>query len=153
MGVSGVNEKMESAELRRRGRASTIYDITESFWIYRFRCQCMNYCHIPRPGRCSPASMDRSWVTEKMLGVEGIDILVTYLARKDVFELPLLGCQIHPSSSQLLCLPPTGLLPCLSALSFIAWRVEEPDAQDRLSGRDKASAYRWVREVVARALA
>ena len=28
----------------------------------------------------------------KMLRVEGIDILVTYLARKDVCELPLLGC-------------------------------------------------------------
>jgi aminoglycoside phosphotransferase (APT) family kinase protein len=40
----------------------------------------------------------------------------------------------------------------LSALSFLAWRVEDPDAHDRLSGRDKASAYRWVREAVARAL-
>ena len=41
--------------------------------------------------------MNRSWVTEKMLEVAGFDILLTYLARKDVFELPLLGCQIRPS--------------------------------------------------------
>ena len=41
----------------------------------------------------------------------------------------------------------------LSALSFLAWRVEEPGGHDRLSGRDKAGAYRWVREAVARALA
>jgi aminoglycoside phosphotransferase (APT) family kinase protein len=40
----------------------------------------------------------------------------------------------------------------LAALSFLAWRVEDPKAHDRLSGRDKAGAYRWVRQAAAQAL-
>jgi aminoglycoside phosphotransferase len=41
----------------------------------------------------------------------------------------------------------------LAALSFLAWRVDDPKTHDRLSGRDKAGAYRWVRQAVTWALA
>ncbi len=41
----------------------------------------------------------------------------------------------------------------LTALSYLAWRVEDPDAHDRLSGRDQAGADRWVRQAVAQAQA
>jgi hypothetical protein len=41
----------------------------------------------------------------------------------------------------------------LTALAYLAWRVDDPEAHDRLSGRDKAGAYRWVRQAVAWALA
>jgi len=56
----------------------------------------------------------------------------------------------------------TGLIPdtqrltlyhALTALAYLAWRVDDPEAHDRLSGRDKAGAYRWVRQAVAWALA
>jgi len=46
----------------------------------------------------------------KNAGSRGIDILVTYLARKDVFELPLLGCQIHPSPHSFSAFPLPGWL-------------------------------------------
>jgi hypothetical protein len=41
----------------------------------------------------------------------------------------------------------------LAALSFLAWLVDDPKAHDRLSGRDKAGGYRWVRQAVASAMA
>jgi hypothetical protein len=145
MGVSGVNEKIESATLRRKGRASTIYDISESFWIYRFRCQCVNYCHIPLPGRCSTASMDRSWVTEKMLGVEGIDILVTYLARKDVCELPLLGCQINPSPHNISTFPLPGWL----QQAAIGNRVSHSDLRKTLQPQQAGVALATQRTIQA----
>jgi aminoglycoside phosphotransferase (APT) family kinase protein len=56
----------------------------------------------------------------------------------------------------------TGIIPdpqritlyhALTALAYLAWRVDAPEAHDRLSGRDKAGAYRWVRQAVAWALA
>ena len=56
----------------------------------------------------------------------------------------------------------TGLIPdtqrltlyhALTALAYLAWRVDDPEAHDRLSGRDKAGAYRWVQQAVAWALA
>ena len=56
----------------------------------------------------------------------------------------------------------TGIIPdtqritlyhALTALAYLAWCVDDPEAHDRLSGRDKAGAYRWVRQAVARALA
>jgi hypothetical protein len=43
-----------------------------------------------------------------MLEVEGFDILVTYLARKNEFELPSLGCQIHPSLHDVSVFPLAG---------------------------------------------
>jgi hypothetical protein len=46
-----------------------------------------------------------------------------------------------------------ALYHALAALSFLAWRVEDPEAHDRLSGRDEAGAYRWVRQAIAWALA
>jgi aminoglycoside phosphotransferase (APT) family kinase protein len=56
----------------------------------------------------------------------------------------------------------TGIIPdtqritlyhALTALAYLAWRVDDPEAHDRLSGRDKAGAYRWVRQAVAWGLA
>jgi aminoglycoside phosphotransferase (APT) family kinase protein len=49
--------------------------------------------------------------------------------------------------------PRITLYHALTALSYLAWRVDDPEAHDRLSGRDQAGAYRWVRQAVARALA
>ena len=46
----------------------------------------------------------------KMLAVEAFDTLVTYHARKDVFELPLLGCQIPPSPHIISTFPLPGWL-------------------------------------------
>jgi hypothetical protein len=43
-----------------------------------------------------------------MLEVERFDTLVTYLARKDEFELPSLGCQIHPSPHNISVFPLPG---------------------------------------------
>jgi aminoglycoside phosphotransferase len=56
----------------------------------------------------------------------------------------------------------TGIIPdprritlyhAITALAYLAWRVDAPEAHDRLSGRDEAGAYRWVRQAVAWALA
>jgi Ser/Thr protein kinase RdoA (MazF antagonist) len=46
-----------------------------------------------------------------------------------------------------------ALYHAIAALSYLAWRVDDPEAHDRLSGRDKAGAYRWVRQAIAWALA
>ena len=56
----------------------------------------------------------------------------------------------------------TGIIPdpqritlyhALTALAYLAWRVDDPEAHDQLSGRDKAGAYWWVQQAVAWALA
>jgi hypothetical protein len=46
-----------------------------------------------------------------------------------------------------------ALYHALTALAYLAWRVDDPEAHDRLSGRDKGGAYRWVQQAVAWALA
>jgi hypothetical protein len=143
--VGGVNEKMESVELRRSSKASTIYRIPQSFWIYRFRCHGVDYCHIPRPSRCSPASMDRSWATEKMLEVEGFDILVTYLARKGVFELLLLGCQIRPSPHNISAFPLPGWL----QQAAIGNRVRHSDLRKTLQPQQAGVALATRRTIQA----
>jgi aminoglycoside phosphotransferase (APT) family kinase protein len=49
--------------------------------------------------------------------------------------------------------PRITLYHALAALSFLAWRLEDPDAHDRLSGRDQVGANQWVRQAVTQALA
>jgi Ser/Thr protein kinase RdoA (MazF antagonist) len=36
----------------------------------------------------------------------------------------------------------------VSALAYLAWRAEDPDAHDRGSGRDRAAAIAWANEAV-----
>lgn len=47
---------------------------------------------------------------QKKLEVEGSDILGSYLAPKDEFEIPLLGFQIYPSPRDISAFPLSGWL-------------------------------------------